>query len=964
MSDLGATLLRTILDFARARLEQLVHDVIDEAITDGKALLQPLLGHVPSQAQIDAYDTKKDQVVGHLTAARTHIEAVSNGVDAGPTTLAAGKPILDEAAAALSEIDEAVTIVATVVPEVGDARDALLKLLRKAIGDAGDQLSGLAKELGIAGSGDSLPDGFTLTDAGISYQAANADPRDLLSQDGITVTLSKTTVVGEFRFKTDRSLNVTLKTGAKAGFVSDGLVRQIVPGSADVDADIEIGVDSVAGLTLKGGSHQRVPLPGTLTIPGIDLRDLGLELPKPEAVIPAFGLTGTLAGRLGALGTTIDDLGIDIQVSPERLLSNGAGAVGDIVSFAAHPPAGLGLVVDAGIVKGGGYLFHRDTTYGGALDLRIGPVEVKAIGFVDTDPFSMVIVLSAEFTPSIQLGFGFTLNGVGGLLAVERTLSSDALVAGLENHTADLILFPKDPVGSAPTILDLLQAVFPARAGGFVVGPMFELGWGAPISFVTAKVGVLLSLPDPMLVIIGDVRVALPAPDAALIDLRAALYGEITPEHLLIRVSLSKSKISGFSVSGDIGILIVYGGEPDFAISAGGFHPSYRPPAELAGLERIEIDLSPPALLTMRAQAYVALTSNSVQLGAHVQIKADAGVVGAEGHLGFDALVQWAPRFLFIIDLEAGISLYAFGESFAGVDLHLHLEGPGPWVAHGTASVSLLFFDVDLDVGPITWGEPAAEAPAPVSPLELVAEALRTREAWTARLPEGADQLVTLAATQGDGIVVHPLGAFEVRQSKVPLETNIQRVGRNPVTAQRVVLGPPTNGNGDAFGSFSHVTDRFAPGQYLDLPSDQLMARPPFEELPAGIRMGGAAPAHGTEKPSILKWETVFPHQTFERRPRNLGLLTFVAASNASILATGLVANAARKRANAYAIADADPLPSPGDVFEVRTRSGLAVVADLGSLATAASAHDAIAAAVVADPGLAGSLQVVTKGLA
>jgi hypothetical protein len=463
-------------------------------------------------------------------------------------------------------------------------------------------------------------------------------------------------------------------------------------------------------------------------------------------------------------------------------------------------------------------------------------------------------------------------------------------------------------------------------------------------------------------VIIGDVRVALPSPDAPLIDLRAALYGEITPEHLLIRVSLSRSKISGFTVSGDIGILVVIAGEPDFAISAGGFHPSYKPPAELAGLKRIDVDLSPPAILTMRAQAYVALTSNSVQLGAQVQIKADAGVVGAEGHLGFDALVQWAPRFLFIIDLEAGIALYAFGESFAGVDLHLHLEGPGPWIAQGSASVSLLFFDVDLDVGPLTWGEPAAEAPVPVSPLELVAEAIRRNDAWTARLPEGADQLVTLRAVEAAGLVVHPLGAFEVRQTKVPLETTIQRVGRNPVTSQRVVLGPPTDANGNAFGTFSHVTDRFAPGQYLDLPSDQLMARPPFELLPAGIRIGGATPAHGAAVHAISKWETVFPHQTFARLRPDLFLFDPLFA--ATILANGAVSAAARKRGNAYAIAVPAPIPAPGDAFEVRTRDGLVALAGIGALTTAAAAHDAMTLAVLVNPDLAGGLQVVTKGLA
>ena len=449
MSDLGATLLQAILEFARARLEQFARDVIDDALNDGKALLQPLLDQVPSQAQIDKYNAKKDEIGAHLTAARDHIEAVSTALAAGPTSLDAAKPILDDVAAALAEIDAAVTIVATEIPEVGDARDAVLKLVRKTIGDAGDEVAGLAKELGILADSARLPDGFTLTATGIRFDAANVAARDLASTAGLTLTLSKTTVVGTFDYRTDgKALTVTMTTGAAAAFVSDGMTEMVLPGGAKVDAEVEIGVSSVSGLTLKGGSHQRIPLPGTLAIPGVDLRDLGLALPKPEDVIPAFDLTGTLAGKLGALAATIDDLGLEIRVSPERILAGAAGA-GSIVDIAGHPPAGLGLVVDAGIVKGGGYLFHRESLYGGALDLRIGPVEVKAIGFVDTAPFSMVIVLSAEFTPAIQLGFGFTLNGVGGLLAIERTVSSDALIAGLENHSADLILFPKDPVGSA-----------------------------------------------------------------------------------------------------------------------------------------------------------------------------------------------------------------------------------------------------------------------------------------------------------------------------------------------------------------------------------------------------------------------------------------------------------------------------------------------------------------------------------
>jgi hypothetical protein len=39
---------------------------------------------------------------------------------------------------------------------------------------------------------------------------------------------------------------------------------------------------------------------------------------------------------------------------------------------------------------------------------------------------SFVVLISAEFTP-IQLGFGFTLVGVGGLLGINRSVAAEAL---------------------------------------------------------------------------------------------------------------------------------------------------------------------------------------------------------------------------------------------------------------------------------------------------------------------------------------------------------------------------------------------------------------------------------------------------------------------------------------------------------------------------------------------------------
>ena len=74
-------------------------------------------------------------------------------------TIDAAKPALDEAAAALKDLDDAIVIVAEVVPEVGDARAGFLAIVRKAIADVSDEYAGLAKELAIAESQVSFPTG-------------------------------------------------------------------------------------------------------------------------------------------------------------------------------------------------------------------------------------------------------------------------------------------------------------------------------------------------------------------------------------------------------------------------------------------------------------------------------------------------------------------------------------------------------------------------------------------------------------------------------------------------------------------------------------------------------------------------------------------------------------------------------------------------------------------------------------
>jgi len=88
----------------------------------------------------------------------------------------------------------------------------------------------------------------------------------------------------------------------------------------------------------------------------------------------------------------------------------------------AHPPTGARVSLDLGGVTAGGYLRHRNEPpideWLGAIAADLGPVEVTGlfiIGRVDRIP-SFLAVLGARFAPGIQIGFGFEVTGVGGLI--------------------------------------------------------------------------------------------------------------------------------------------------------------------------------------------------------------------------------------------------------------------------------------------------------------------------------------------------------------------------------------------------------------------------------------------------------------------------------------------------------------------------------------------------------------------
>lgn len=903
--SLGSEIVSVALGYALTRFDEVRDTVLADVAAFADALGVP------------GFDDGAGMVAGHLAAARGALDQARVDLGNGNLAGAAG-----QLGTAISRLDQAARTVTGAGP---DADSPLSGLLRSAIDWAGVAPRGLAAQLGLPAT---VP-GLRIAGGALTYTIA-AGQRVLSSAPALKLAYARIALTARLRLDGQQppfSLLVDFDE-LEAGVGADPVGRLLGGATGSAVADVTIGADTTRGLTLAGGASPRIVLPARTQAGPLNLRELALELPAGE---PAIALGGTFTVELGPVKATVDGAGIRAVIN-EAAIAAGANPL----TVAPKAPTGIGLSLDAGIIRGGGFLGVRPgDAYGGALQLKLGPVDVKAVGLLTLTPdFALVVVMSVEFSPAIDLSFGFTLNAVGGVVGVEHRLDTDALRARLSDGALDHIMFPDDPVAAAPAILDTLAAVFPVQQGSIVIGPMIEIGWGRPISFLVAQVGVLISLPDPKIVIIGRVRIALPAPELPIVDLRASVYGEITADYLLVLVSLRGSRIAGFTVGGDIGMLVKWGGGAEFAISAGGFHPRYTPPKQLAGMQRLNVDMSPPAILELRALAYFAVTSNSVQLGARVELGADLGVASISGYLSFDALIVFAPKFLFMIDLGIGLTVRAFGVTLCGVDIRLHLEGPGPWRAQGSAEVEILWWDVEIDVGPFTWGEDDNPPPTPADPRELVWLALHHNPgSWQALTPPDADRVVRLrpAEPSDTEVTVHPLGLFEVRQHAVPLETVIVRVGPNPVPEgqRRVHLGPPA-ANGGPTGALNTITDQFAPGSFLDLTDDQKLSRPGFEPMPAGVRSrpAGEAVPYAESREAVLRYETSVgdpaPPAIWRIRSRMDPGNTFVAASAALGLRAG-AAGRSELRAGARYATEPDPivLADPGESV-VRSAATLA----------------------------------------
>jgi len=149
----------------------------------------------------------------------------------------------------------------------------------------------------------------------------------------------------------------------------------------------------------------------------------------------------------------------------------------------------------------------------------------------------------------------------------------------------------------------------------------------------------------------------------------------------------------------------------DFVQTLGGYHPAFVVPSHYPMVPRLGFQWQVDDSISIKGEAYCALTASALMAGMHVQATWHSGDFRAWFNAAFDFLLNWKPFHYDIslsIDLGASYTFTFFGTHTISVDVgaDLHIWGPefSGW-AH--IKLSIISFDV-------SFGANASHTPTPI----------------------------------------------------------------------------------------------------------------------------------------------------------------------------------------------------------------------------------------------------------
>jgi hypothetical protein len=642
-------------------------------------------------------------------------------------------------------------------------------------------------------------------------------------------------------------LAITDATLVVAAPDDDGLLASVLPDDG-LKATFSLTAHwSRDGIRFQGSGGLAIVLPLHADVGPLTLDALELGLQSKDGVTSATaGLTGSI--ELGPITITVKGVGFAFDLRPTR---GNLGPFDLDVHF--KRPTGAGIAIDAPAVSGGGFIGYEPLTkrYSGMLQLQAGEIGIVGICVIDTSlpggvpGYALLVALRASF-PAIQVGFGFALTSVGGLIALNRRIDVDALRGRLATGTAGRILAPADPIRDAPTLFADLDAVFPVAPGVIVFGPTVELVWADLVHF---DLGLFIELPGPSkIVLLGSAHASVAAGGREYVSLRVDIVGVLDFQRSLAAfdaVLIHSQLLEVLELTGGAAFRLSWGDQPYAVLTFGGFHPAYNPeplsfPSSLTRLAMVYG--KPNDTLYLRFEGYFAVTSNTLQFGANVEAVIRAGDFNIQGILGYDALIERHP-FHFQVDIRASVRVRYKSHNLAGLTLTGALTGPGPIVLRAKVCIELLFFDICFsDTYRLGSSVPPPSSTVTSALDVLLAELDRPGALHAA---DSVDRFVVLRPPPADATVISAANQLVWVQRQAPLGMLLQRIQGTP-------LGSPQSVDATSTDGAAPELDWFAPGSFADLTDDQALTRRAFERLPGGLRIGTGAAMDGPSQQQTL----------------------------------------------------------------------------------------------------------------
>jgi hypothetical protein len=412
-------------------------------------------------------------------------------------------------------------------------------------------------------------------------------------------------------------------------------------------------------------------------------------------------------------------------------------------------------------------------------------------------------------------------------------------------------------------------------------------------------------------------------------------------------------------LTGDMAFRLNWSEHSMFLLSVGGFHPAFKDaPPDLQNMTRLTISLLSGENPRITAQSYFAVTSNTAQFGAKVELYAAAAGFNVYGFVGFDVLFQFKP-FSFVATIGAGFALRRGSNVLMSVRLSGQLSGPKPWDAKGEASFSILFFDVTVGLHE-TWGDQPDQVDTETEDLtQLLTSEINDNRNWKADLPDVSNLHVTIRKLEAppNVLVVHPFGVLTFSERLVPLELTLDKFGqKRPKDVNRFTIVPA-----DVAVHSDPVNELFAAENFLALSDKEKLSRPSFETMRSGFRVTSAG---ALQVPTVVN-RGVDYELTYVRKKRQLRRFAGLYKFAREIFRANLRGSAVAKSRlsfinNRISVNAADSVAVAKEGFTIVGTKDMQVMTQAKTVTSYTEASQQMAEMLRKDPSLAGKMQVVS----